>query len=955
MWSDTTTQRGLAVDTETFSFGSFRLVPTERRLFDGDRLLRLGDRAFDLLVALVERAGKTVGVDELISRVWPDTAVDQAVVRVNISALRKTLGDGRDGNRFIVNVPRRGYTFVASATRERVSIDTIKPVNERGSLAWSPSVVGRADVIGTLMAQLTRRRLVTIVGPGGIGKTTVAAAVFEAARTSYADGAWFVGLASLSSSELVLDTLAATLGISLSPANPIASLTRWLASKHALIVFDNCEHVIGAVATFAVEMVKADPRLTVLATSREALRTEGEWRYRLAPLAYPPSSAMLSVTQALMYPAVQLLNERAVATTDEFAIAEDDVPAVVQICRRLDGVPLALELVASHLGALGVKELAARLDDQLALLIKGRRTALPRHQTLRATLDWSVGLLPVAEQVILRRLGVFRGDFTMAAAIAVAGDSQLTTGEVVDGVANLVDKSLVVADIGGEVTWYHLLELTRAYTLQKLRESGEYERVARLLAESVREAFVRSGAGAVQRSKSEWFAQYGRQIDNVRAALEWAFLDNGDTALGVALAAAATNFWSATGLLNDCCDWGLKAVAQLGVAEGTRDEVMLQCGLGQALTYSRGMQPAALMALTRALAVAEALSDVHYQLRALYALWLYAIRVCDLKRCLTLVAKCEDLTTSVGDSAASVLSDFVHGLTRYFLAEHSTATADLQRLLARYPTAMRGADLVRFGADLPTCALSYQAAALWSLGFVEKSFTVGDEAIGEGRRVDHPASRCISLIMTRSIIAVKTRRLDDAERVVEELLDLAEQHWLTPYYAVGICAKGGLAAAKGNLAEAERLLRLGLSSARDTAYMLFDAYYRGELAAVLASMGRVDESLVEIDAALRQAESSHSFWCMPELLRLKGTILDGQKGAVADAAEVWFIRSRDLANHQGSLSWELRAAMSLARYWSGRGRAAEAYSMLDTVRSRFTEGFDSADLRSASSLLAELS
>jgi non-specific serine/threonine protein kinase len=557
-------------------------------------------------------------------------------------------------------------------------------------------------------------------------------------------------------------------------------------------------------------------------------------------------------------------------------MGDDDIPAVVQICRRLDGVPLALELAAAQVGVLGVKGLAAGLDDRFAFLIQGRRTALPRHQTLRATLDWSYGLLPEAEQVILRHLSVFRGDFTMAAAVAVAADAELTSAHVVNGVANLVDKSLLAADIGGDVTWYRLLELTRVYTSHKLQESGEYERVIHLLAGHMREVFAGSEAGAVERSRNEWFAHYGRQVDNLRAALEWALSGNGDARLGVALAAGAVNFWIAMALLNECCDWGLKAVAQLGAAEGTREEMMLQCGLGQALIYSRAMQPAARVALARALTVAEALADIHYQLRVLYALWLYAIRVCDLRQCLSLAAKSENLISSTGDSAASALSDFVYGLTRYYLAEHSTATANLQRMLASYPRSRRAGDLVRIGADLPTCALSYLAAALWSQGFIERASVVGDEAIEEGRRIDHPASRCVSLIMTRSIIAVKAGCLDDAERAIEELIDHAERNWLTPHHAVGVCAKGALAAARGDHAEAGRLLRRGLQQARDAAYTLLDAHYRGELAAVLASTGRVHEGLVEIDAALRHAESSQSLWCMPELLRIKGAILAGQ-------------------------------------------------------------------------------
>jgi len=282
---------------------------------------------------------------------------------------------------------------------------------------------------------------------------------------------------------LVPSALGGVLGISLPSANPIAGLIAWLRDRHALLVFDNCEHVIGAVAALAEEIVTSAPRVSILATSREPLRAAGESRHRLVPLDLPPDSSEVTVSDALQYSAVQLFNERASATTDEFVVEDDDVPAIVEICRRLDGVPLALELAAAHVGVIGVQALAARLDDRFAFLIKGRRTALPQHQTLRATLDWSHDLLPETEQLVLRRLGVFHGEFTMEAAAAIAVGEGLAPNDVVDGIANLADKSMVTADISGNVTYYHLLELTRAYALERLLQSGERDAVMRRHAE----------------------------------------------------------------------------------------------------------------------------------------------------------------------------------------------------------------------------------------------------------------------------------------------------------------------------------------------------------------------------------------------------------------------------------------------------------------------------------------
>jgi predicted ATPase/DNA-binding winged helix-turn-helix (wHTH) protein len=944
------------VDSETFAFGSFRLIPAERVLLTEGNPLRLGSRAFDILVALVEQAGKTVLRDELIARAWPDTVVEESSLRVQIAALRKALGDGRSGNRFITSVSGRGYVFVAPATLERgeqLPAPSGRALHGNVIPALLTRIIGRDNIVATLAAQLGRRRLLTIVGPGGIGKTTVAAAVAEAARASFPDGVWFVELASLASPDLVPSALGTVLRISLPGTNPASGLIAWLRDKHALIVLDNCEHVISEVAALAESILESAPNTHILATSREPLNTAGEWVHRLAPLEFPKGSGHLAAGDALQYPAVQLFNERALAAADKWSIDDGSVPAVVGICRRLDGVPLALELAAAQVGALGIQGLAARLH--LALQIKGRRTALPRHQTLQATLDWSWGLLPEAERHILKRLGAFQGDFTVDAAGKVAADEELAPERVVGAVANLVDRSLVAADIGGDITFYHLLEITRIYALERLQESGERDWIMRRHAQYYLELFARSEAGASARSKEDWLADYGRHIGNLRAALDWAFSSHGDAALGVALAAATTDFWIAISLLSECSDWGLKAVAQLGAAKGTRDEMILQCGLGQALTYSRGMQPDARAAFTRALVLSEALGDIDCQLRAIYGLWLFALRAVDFRECLAQARKCELLGKASSNPLASATADFTLGLTRYYMGEHAAAAALFQRAAAAYPIATRSGDPIRFGADVPALSLCYQAVTLWSLGLAEKAYRAGRDAINEAHSVNDPVSLCIALSGPSGLLLVKMGYLEEAERCIEELIDHSEKHSLIPYHAFGLCSKGSLLGARGDLIQAEQLLRSGLQLCADVAYYLFYAFFQCELAAVLGSAGRVDRGLVEIDAALRYAVESESLWCIPEIMRVKGEILVNRFDGAGDAAEEWLIRSHDLAARQGALSWELRAATSLARFWSDRDRATAAYELLDGVYRRFTEGFDTADLRAAKALLTKLS
>ena len=416
------------MDGAPFVFGSFRLLPEQRLLLDGEKPLPLGSRALDILIALAERAGETIRKDELIARAWPDTIVEEGALRVHVAALRKALGDGRDGKRCIANIPGRGYSFVAPVIREHGQKATASLAQARGTGNLPVSltgIVGRDETVAAVAAQLARRRLLTIVGPGGIGKTTVAVAIAETVSAAHADGVWFVGLASVAEPEHVASALGAVFGIILPTGNPVSGLAAWLRDKRALVVLDNCEHVINAVAAIAEVLLRAAPLLRLLATSREPLRAEGEGLHRLASLVIPPEGADLTAGEALRYSAVQLFTERVMAIVDGFALTDDDVPAVLEICRRLDGVPLALELAAARVDAFGLAALAARLDDRFALLSKGRRTALPRQQTLRATMDWSFTLLPHLQQVILRRLAVFRGDFTMDAAASVTGDAAI--------------------------------------------------------------------------------------------------------------------------------------------------------------------------------------------------------------------------------------------------------------------------------------------------------------------------------------------------------------------------------------------------------------------------------------------------------------------------------------------------------------------------------------------------
>jgi len=313
------------MDEEVFAFGSFRFIPAQRMLSADGKPVRLGSRAFDILAALVKRASQTISKDELIALAWPDTVVEEAALRVHVAALRKALGEGRAGKRYVVNYPGRGYAFIAPVTRENAPSVTAAPngTEAAGNLpALLTHVVGRDEIIAALSTRLPRRRFLTIVGPGGIGKTTVAVAVATRVRASYKDGAWFVGLAPLSDPDLVPSAVGTALGVAPSGGDHTRALAAWFRDRNALLVLDNCEHVIGAAAALVDAILRAAPRAGILATAREPLRAEGKWMHRLAPRELPTQERTSpTAAEALGYSAVELFNERAAATTDSFASA----------------------------------------------------------------------------------------------------------------------------------------------------------------------------------------------------------------------------------------------------------------------------------------------------------------------------------------------------------------------------------------------------------------------------------------------------------------------------------------------------------------------------------------------------------------------------------------------------------------------------------------------------------
>ncbi len=469
------------------------------------------------------------------------------------------------------------------------------------------SFIGREREIAEVKGLLSKARLLTLTGSGGAGKTRLALQVAAEVLGGFKDGGWMVELAPLSDPDLVAQTVASAVNVREQPGRPIlATLCDDLQHKHLLLVLDNCEHLVAACARLADTLLRACPNLRILATSREALGIAGETSWRVPPLSLPDPQRLPALESLSAYEAVRLFIERAVAVLPTFTVTNENAPWIAQVCHRLDGIPLAVELAAVRVKGLSVEQIAARLDDRFRLLTGGSRTALPHHQTLRAALDWSHDLLSDAERIVFRRLAVFAAGSTLEAAEAVCGGDGVDASEVLDLLMHLVDKSLVVAEEQGGKARYRLLETVQQYGRDRLRESGEAEAVRRRHRDWYLGLAERAEPKLVGVEQAAWFDRLEVEHANLRAALMWS-VENGGTEAALRLVGALWRFWAVRGYFGEGRGWLEAALKESSDASpGFRAKALNAAGY---LALSRGDYPTARSLLEESLAIQRQLGE----------------------------------------------------------------------------------------------------------------------------------------------------------------------------------------------------------------------------------------------------------------------------------------------------------------------------------------------------------
>ncbi|MDM0074797.1 winged helix-turn-helix domain-containing protein [Variovorax sp. J2P1-59] len=923
-------------------FGSFLVWETQRRLERSGQAVRLGPRSFDLLLQLLQRAGEFVSKDELLSSVWAGVVVEEASVRVHMSTLRKALGEPDDGDgceEWITNVPLRGYRF-----NGRVRQEAFDPSTRGGARTVSLSftklpvrlteLVGREADVEAVLASLDTHRLVTIVGTGGIGKTSVAIRAAECHQLKHGTEIAFVDLAPLISQDHVLSTLARSLGAPADMPDVVQAIHRCLMGRDVLVLIDNCEHVVDTLALQVTGLLTALPDLRILATSREALRVTGEFVLRLSPLAVPDAES-ITLAQAMRWPAVKLLVERARAA-GAGAFGESHGHVLARISRQLDGIPLAIELVAARLGVQSVGDLALRLDDHLRPSSVGNRAAPARHRTLGAALDWSIALLNEDELRLFRRLSVFRGRFDVESALSVTvGD---TDAEVAfDALISLANKSLVFFDGNDPIAPYRLLDTTRSYAAALLAQSDERPALLGRHARFMLDLMKAATADLPKLTEQAWGDRYAYHLDDVRFALEACVSERPDAKTAASLVIASAPMWFHVSQVAEYRD---RVAAALELVDrqpepDTETATWLNTALISALLHTGGSIADLNTACDRALAGALSVKVRVLELQARWGKATHDMFRGEHSLAMQQAEQLMAVAQSWSDPAALNLSHRVMAMASHFCGrfdvsrQHSEAAIRTGGGLGLTRASMVGVDVI-------VAAKAMLCRTLWVQGETEQALETAGDAVARAEAAGNAVSLCAGLYGACAV-ALWSGELELAGKWVSMMREAAQGRGLVGWLRYAEWFSQGVQL--GNAQSRSRYVR-EVSDRLAT----YDAPRREML--VTFCVDWVD------DESIARVSRGEGLWSAAEVWRAAGWRA-GQRGST-DEAEVFYLRAIETSRQQGAMGWELRAALDLARMWASMGRPEQAASLLDETCARAGPDRRSAAMAQARELREQL-
>lgn len=934
-----TADSGHWCDQSELQFGDFRLLPQAGVLLQGDRVVRIGSRAFELLKILVARAGEVVPRDELMTRVWPTTTVGEENLRVQMSTLRRLLGGDESALQIIAD-PGRGYRFAGAVTPGAIPLAASRLPRVTARL------FGREDSLTAITERLRTERLVAIVGAAGIGKTTLATA---AARAHDDAEPVFLDLSTLTDGQALPMMLAGSLGFPLTSADARPALVGHFRKHPMLLVLDNCEHVLEPTAALVSELLESTDGLRVLATSRQPLRLPGEWIFRLTPLGTPPGP-LSDTSDIAQYPAVELFVDRVMSQADGFQFAPADWPAVADICRKLDGIPLAIELAAAVVPKIGVANLQANLQQCLEAAV-GPRGAPDRQATLHAALDWSYGLLSEGERLMLRRLAVFGGAFTLSAALEVAGGQDVGPDSLAVFVA-LADKSLVNVHMSGREVRYRLLQMTRDFALAQM-DPIEARAARRRHAEHQLQRLAEEEGRHSQDSRAPAMAAYGAMIDDIRAALDWSLGPDGDVALAVQLIVDSTLAWYQLSLSWEGKERADRVLARVGELRDPHAELRVRAARCVGMNYSLGAAPATAAAFAQVLAQAEALGDVGYQIMGHWGLWgtdMYAGRFGEGMR---RAEACGELANLTGKPSDLAIATFMRIQPAASVGRLQAARDDAGRALSLYEAPGGALGIVRVQFEPRMAVRAIRSRIMWMQGHADQAMAEALACLGEADRSGHALSQSYALLDAVAQIALLVGDLDEAERAVQAHRRLADDFGLGPRTLVtNFGMQAAIVAARSSGQEGLDRLLDALKEHAGNRFPLRFPFLIGPMAQALAEGGRPREALGVLEGALGGLARDPDHWCRPELLRARSQVrllLGGD--AAREMAEADLDAALAMALAQDARAAALRTATDLAVLGQTGGHRRAREDRLRSVLRTFDEGFSTADYRRAVAIL----
>ncbi|NTZ08344.1 ATP-binding protein [Burkholderia metallica] len=924
--------------------------------------LRIGARALDILEVLHRASGSVVSKDDIMDAVWPGLIVEENRLQVHVATLRKALGASRD---LIKTVPGRGYLLVANASPG----PDLVPVAEAPAVAAPPAVtassdasdapassllaplVGRDAEIAQIVDMLEHTSVVTLVGAGGIGKTSLAVRVAHRVRSRAHERVLFVELARASTRDDMLIALATELGLDTHGVPAIDRIGDTFATSRCLLVLDNAEHIVDLVASLVETLTSSAGSLRVLVTSREPLHISAEVVLRMSPLAVPDGNA--SVDEIVRCSAVELFLERVRAAAPDCAVDEAGMRLIGDICRRLDGLPLAIELAAARVATLGLVVVASRLDDRLNLLTGGLRSALPRHQTLRATFDWSYVLLDRTARALFRRMGCFIGPFSFDAAQAVATEPGTSAADMIAVFGELVAKSLVTVEFHGASARYRLTESTRAYALEKLHNEGEFERIVARHAEYERErAPVRLVAPVTPADVPPADAPapavdepVGEPADAAEAAgapepeqLARALLEPARMRESTARARQVL----------DALDTG-----DAGPVDAAR-EMRLRAACASALLHTDGDALAAAAMWDRTLGLATHIGDDAFDARALVGLWNTMLTLSDIHESLRYATRFERAAERRGDRSQRLLANTMVATSLHYFGEHAQARERLEAVMAELADAGEPpCAQAALGVDMATLGRTMLIRLLWMQGEPEHAMRVAAQAVEHAHRSPSPLSLCIVLGAAAVPIALRYGDHDITSDYLATLRATADAHGFDIWRSHAECLTGQFDIQAGHpgagLARLEPALRrVEASGFRRVLAPLTVAYAEG-----LVRTGRADEARTRLDATLARCRAHGEHLFVPELLRVRGVAMLEQARTVgADLAVAYEADGHrhlqmaiQTANAQGAAMWALRGSLDLADHLIERGHTAQASALVAGVARHFDPNSRAHDVR----------